>query len=160
MRPKVHTRKHMVQFSLFTVASGALTSLKLASTVEVVGTAVDHVKEGSTISAVYIEMWLTSDDTAAGTAIVTLERLPGTASVMTAAQSAALDDYGNKNNIFHTQMGLLGPNTQYPMAVVKGWFKIPKGKQRMSQDLALRLNVHGQSNGVAGCGFATYKEQY
>ncbi len=160
MRPKVHTRKHMVQFSLFAVASGAITSLKIASTVEVVGTAADHVKEGSTISAVFVEMWLTSDDTAAGTAIVTLEKLPGTATVMSTTNAGALDDYGNKNNILHTQMGLLGPNTQYPMAVVKGWFKIPKGKQRMTQDSALRLNIFGQSNGVSGCGFVTYKEQY
>ncbi len=105
-------------------------------------------------------MWLTSDDTAAGTAIVTLEKVPAGATAMTAAQSAALNDYPNKKNILHTQMGLLGPNTQYPMAVVKGWFKIPKGKQRFGLKDILSLNIHGQSNGLAGCGFFIFKEQF
>ncbi len=160
MRPKVHVRKHIGQNSLFAVASGALTSINIATAVEVVSTGVTDVKEGCTISAVYVEMWLSSDDAASGTAIVTLEKLPGGNSVMTAAQSADLDNYSNKNQIFHTQMGLLPSNVQYPMAVIKGWLKIPKGKQRMAMDESLRLNIHGQSNGVAGCGFTLFKEQY
>ncbi len=160
MRPTVNTEKHYTQFSLFAVASGAVENQILFTAVETPAAAA-QVRTGAKVSAVYIEMWLTSDDTAAGTAIVTLEKAPGIQTVlMSAASSAALDGYNNKKNIFHTQMGLVGPNTQYPMASVKGWFKIPKSKQRFGVNDRLILNIHGQSNGLAGCGFVTFKEQF
>ncbi len=159
MRPTINTEKHYVQASLFAVASGAITKRNIVEAIET-RTSDSHVRIGAVITSVYVEMWLTSDDTAAGTAIVTLEKVPAGATAMTAAQSAALNDYPNKKNILHTQMGLLGPNTQYPMAVVKGWFKIPKGKQRFGLKDILSLNIHGQSNGLAGCGFFIFKEQF
>ncbi len=161
MRPRVHAEKHLVQNSLFTVASGALTALTIAAAKQTVTPAnASHVREGSTISACYVEMWITSDDTAAGTAIVTLEKRPSNLGAMTAAESAALDGYDNKKNVLHTFMGLIPPNVQYPMAAIKGWFKIPKGKQRFGLEDKLVLNVHGQSNGVSACGFFIFKEQY
>ncbi len=161
MRPTVHAEKHVVQHSLFAVASGAIANLLIARGLQThVAASATNVREGSTISAVYVEMWVTSDDTAAGTCIITLEKVQNNATKMTAAQSAALDGYSNKRNIFHTQMGLIGPNTQYPMAVIKGWFKIPKGKQRFANEDDLVLNIHGQSNGMSCCGFEIFKEQY
>ncbi len=161
MRPQVNTEKHIVQQSLFAVASGAITNLNIGRAIAVPTAAATDLREGCRISAVYIEMWLSSDDVASGTAIVTLEKTPGTQTVfMTAAQSAALNAYPNKKNILHTFMGLLPNNVDYPMAVIKGWFKIPKGKQRFGIDDRLILNIHGQSNGVAGCGFFLYKEQF
>ncbi len=162
MRPVINTKKHLVQFSVFAVASGAITNLLLSRGVAVVGAGNPDVLEGSKISAIYVEMWLTSDDTAQGSVICTLEKVPGANSVlMTAAESAALNDYDNKKNIFHTQMGLLGPNAStIPIPVIKGWFKIPKSKQRQGLNDRLILNIHGQSNGVSGCGIVIYKEQY
>jgi len=160
MRAVVNTKKHYVQSSLFAVASGAIVNITMAIAQAVPVAGANVVREGSKISAIYCEMWLTSDDAAAGTAIVTLEKLPGSATVMTAADSAALDTYDNKKNIFHCQMGLTPSNVQYPMASVKGWFRIPKSKQRMGAEDSLVLNIHGQSNGLAACGFFTYKEQY
>ncbi len=161
MRPKVHVEKHVFQVSLFSVASGAITGLVPCAAKQTVTAAnAAHIREGSTVSAIYVEMWLTSDDTAAGTAIVTLEKREGAQPQMTTTESAALDAYDNKKNVLHTFMGLLGPNTQYPMAVIKGWIKIPKGKQRFGIEDKLVLNIHGQSNGVSGCGFFIYKEQY
>ncbi len=159
MRPTINTEKHYVQFSLFAVGSGALVSQLIAAG-NAVPVGATQVREGAKISAVYLEFWATSDDAAAGTCINTLEILPGNATTMTAAESAALDSYDNKRNILHTQMGLLGPNVQYPMALVKGWFKIPKGKQRFGKGVRLRFNLHGQSNGMSVCGFAIYKEQF
>ncbi len=159
MRPKVNTQKHYVQNSLFAVSSGAIVNKTIISAVAA-PTAVNEVREGATVSAVYIEMWLSSDDAAAGTAIVTLEKLQAGVASMTAAQSALLNDYLNKRNIFYTQMGLLPSNVDYPMAVVKGWMRIPKGKQRFALGDKLKLNLHGQSNGLAACGFYTYKEQF
>ncbi len=161
MRPRVHTEKHYVQKSLFAIAAGAINVSTIAFAPQTVVPATNtHVREGSTISAVYVEMWVTSDDAAAGTVIATLEKRPGTSAAMTAADSASLDAYGNKKNILHTQMGLIGPNVQVPIAIIKGWFKIPRGKQRFGQDDSLVLNILAQSNGIAACGFFLFKEQY
>ncbi len=161
MRPVVNTEKHVVQFSLFAVASGAISNLEIVfAKADPTATTASNVREGAKISAVYVEMWLSSDDAASGTAIVTLMKLPGGVLSMSAANSAALNAYTNKKNILHTFMGLTPSNVQYPMSVIKGWIKIPKGKQRFGISDRLELNVHGQSNGLAGCGFAIFKEQY
>ncbi len=161
MRPKVHVEKHLVQISLATVAAGAISNLLLVNArAAPVAATPSSVREGCTISAIYIEMWIQTDDTALGSSIVTLEKVPGAGSVMTAAESALLNDYVNKKNVFYTQMGLTPTSIQFPMAVIKGWFKIPKGKQRFSLNDSIELNVHAQSNGLSICGFAVFKEQY
>ncbi len=160
MRPTVNTEKHFKQDSLFTLASGAISNRNIAVAVVAPAGGNTDVRVGCTISAVYCEMWLTSDDTAQGSVICTLEKVPGNAADMSVGNAAALHSYANKKNILHTQMGLLGPNTQYPMAVVKGWFKIPKGKQRFGLGDQLHFNIFAQSNGVQGCGFFLFKEQY
>ncbi len=161
MRPKVNTEKHYNQESLFTVATGAISNRIIAVSVVVPdATADNQVRQGSVISAIYCEMWLTSDDTGQGTAIVTLEKVNGNAALMTAGNSAALNVYPNKKNVFHTFMGLTPPNTQFPTSSIKGWVKIPRGKQRMGLGDQFVLNVHGQSNGLQACGFFLYKEQY
>ncbi len=157
----VHTEKHVTQHSLFSVGSGALTTLTIASALQDHDPAVaNNVREGCTISAVYCEIWLSSDDAASGTAICTLERRPGGVNAMIAAESAALNSYDNKKNVLYTFQGLLPSNVQFPMPSIKGWIKIPKGKQRFGIGDKLVFNIHGQSNGVAGCGFFIYKEQY
>ncbi len=160
MRPTVNTEKHMVQQSLASIASGAITPLTIAFAVAAHPATVTEVREGAKIENVYVEMWVTSDDAASGTMIVTLEKRTGNMVAMTAAQSAALNSYVNKKNVLHTFMGLVPPNVQYPMVAIKGWFKIPKGKQRFGLQDILVLNVHGQSNGGNFCGFFIYKEQY
>ncbi len=159
MRPVINTEKHYVQFSLASVGSGAITNLDIIDAVAV-PTALDEVREGSKISAVYIEMWLHSDDATSGSVICTLEKLSGDMSVIAVGEIAALGSYVNKKNVFYTQMGLLPNNVSYPMSVIKGWFKIPKSKQRFGLGDSLVLSMFGQSNGFFLCGFATYKEQY
>ncbi len=159
LRPQVHTEKHIVQFSLASVASGAITILTIADAVAVPST-VTNVREGSTIASVFIEMWVQSDDTTQGSNISTLEKLSGDMSGMAAGESASLNSYSNKKNVFHTRMGLISDQDSYPTNVMSGWYKIPKGKQRFGLSDKLVLNLHGQSNGFTLCGFATYKEQY
>ncbi len=159
MRPRVHVEKHVIQHSLFAVGSGALVALQPIQCVAT-PTGLTQVREGATVSAIYVEMWITSDDATAGTAILTLEKLIGSSTVMTAGESASLGSYDNKKNVLHTFMGLIPPNTQYPTGAIKGWIKIPKGKQRFSLGDRIELNLHGQSNGISACGFFIYKEQY
>ncbi len=79
---------------------------------------------------------------------------------MAAGDAAALNAYDNKKNIIYTQIGLISDNLTYPMNVIKGWFKIPKGKQRMGLNDRWNLNIFAQSNGITGCGMFIFKEQY
>ncbi len=161
MRPVVNTEKHYVQQSVATVALGAILPVSIAFGVAVpaAGSPVE-VREGSKISSVYIEMWITSDDATLSSGIVTLEKRSGNMVAMAVGESAALNSYVNKKNVLHTFMGLLPSNTQYPMASIKGWFKIPKGKQRFGIQDLLVLNIHAQLDGLTICGFFTFKEQY
>ncbi len=160
MRPVINTEKHYVQTSLATIALGAILPVSIAFAEAGSPTGVSSVREGAVVKAVYIEMWILSSDSVAATAIVTLEKRSGNMVAMTAAQSAALGTYVNKKNILHTFMGLIGDNNQYPMASIRGWFKIPKGKQRFGLQDLLVLNVHAQTNPIEICGFMTYKEQF
>ncbi len=161
MRPKVHTEKHIVQDSFFTIASGAIRSnIFVIAKQDPAAAQPTQVREGATISACYVELWLTSDDAAQGTVVVTLERRDGPVGVMSAGDSAALNVYDNKKNILHTMMGVISPNVQMATPVLRGWYKIPKGKQRFGLEDKLVLNVLAQSNGVNGCGVFIYKEQY
>ncbi len=159
MRPKVHTEKHIVQFSLAAIAAGAIGKFDLASAVAV-PTAADEVREGSTISALYAEFWITSDDAAQGTQIACIFKKPPKAGNMSAAEIASLNSYEGKNQIFETHMGLTPPNVQSGTPIFRHWLKIPKSKQRMELGSFLTLNVLAQSNGVSICGFVLYKEQY
>ncbi len=159
MRPVVNTEKHISQRSLFTIATGAIDNFIFCNSVAVPTGAV-QVREGAKVSAVYVEFWVTSSDAVAATTIVTLEKLIGSSTNMGAGESASLNTYDNKKNILYTQMGLVGDNNQYPSAVIKGWIKIPKSKQRFSLGDRLALNIHAQTNPIDVCGFVIYKEQY
>ncbi len=159
MRPVINTEKHVAQFSLAAVAAGAVSVSNLASAAAV-PTGSTQVREGAKISAIYIEMWVQSDDAAAGTVIFTIHKLPGAGTNVTTTEMAALNDYDNKKNILFTQMGLIPNNVTYPMNLIKGWIKIPKSKQRFGLNDRLQMNIFAQSNGLSFCGFALYKEQY
>ncbi len=53
MRPTINTEKHIVQQSLATVASGAVTPISIVFA-EAVPTAVASVREGAKIESVYV----------------------------------------------------------------------------------------------------------
>ncbi len=162
MRPTINSKKHFVQVSLANIAAGTITKLSIADAVPVSGiTGADEVREGASIKACYVEMWVTSDDVTQSSGILTLEKKPAQTPAMTAAQSGSLDTYPNKKNILTTHMGLFSPKTgSNPIPVFRGWYKIPKGKQRFGFDDQLILNVHAQSDGLNICGFFVYKEYY
>ncbi len=161
MRPVINTEKHIIQVSLSTIAAGAVTNFVFGTAVAVPTSALGDLREGCKISAIYLEMWIQTDDATLGSSIVTVEKVSGAVTtLMTAAESAALGSYDNKKNIFYTQMGLTPNNVSYPMASVRGWFKIPKSKQRFGLGDRIVVNIHAQSNGLNVCGFGTYKEQF
>jgi len=129
MRPVIVSEKHMLQTSLFTVAAGARSGTDVIRAVAVANkTAATpfEVEEGSIVKAVYIEMWLNTNDTTPGSNIVTLEKLPAGATPITFGQMVALNTYPNKKNILFTSMGLTNPNSSTAIPVLRQWIKIPK----------------------------------
>jgi len=161
MRAVIHSEKHYFQMSIFNVAGTSITSKVPLKAVAIdAKNDVFEVTEGAVVKAIYLELWVRSEDTTATSSIITLEKAPGIATAnMSAAQSAALGDYPNKKNIFYTTMGLINDQDADAIPVFRGWIKIPKSKQRFGLGDAIRLNIHANTTvGLNVCGFFTYKE--
>ncbi len=159
VRPMVHSRKHYVQNAVFSTASGAATNIAIANAVAVSAKDLPHeVEEGCHIKAVYLEYWTTSDDAVNGTCVAIFYKIPAGAGDVSTTEIAALDTYDNKKNVFHTFQGITPNNVQFPISIFKGWYKVPKSKQRMGLGDQLRVTIFGQSDGLVSCGFNTYKE--
>ncbi len=160
MRPIIHSVKHYVQMTLTTVATGAIVNTILLQSVEsTAANLASEVEEGASVKAIYVELWVE------GAVIdqfftITLVKQPAGAGNMTNAQSAALFTYANKKNILYTTQGLASNDgVSGPVPVMRQWFKIPKGKQRMGLTDKIMLNVASRgSDDIKFCGFALYKE--
>ncbi len=161
MRPTINTKKHIVQRSPQSQAGGVITEVILVDAVQNLGagTAAGVVTVGAKVAAIYIEFWCTSDDASQGSANITLEKRSSGLTAMTFAQSIALFTYPNKNNVFYITQGVVPGNVQTPVPLIRGWFKIPKGKQRMALGDKIVLNFSGIT-GATECGFAVFKEQF
>ncbi len=160
MRPHVVTEKHYIQLTQTTVATSAINNVILAEGVAVVDKNLpQEVEEGSIVSAVWVDFWLTSSNTSIGTYNVSLEKVPSGGSNMTNAQSANMNAYPNKKNIFFFRQAIHGDIDNNPLPVLSGWFKIPKGKQRIGLGDKIIVNISSIVNGLIFCGNSTYKEQ-
>ncbi len=163
VRPTINSSKHYVQFSLGTVTGGTIENNKVADAVVANLVNLDNeVREGAVIKAVYIEFWVRTLDTASGSVILTVEKIPGaSAASMSTTDSAGLFVYQNKKNIFYTTMGLVNDQNADAIPFIRMWIKIPKSKQRFGLGDRLNVNIHAQSLIDLGrCGFITYKEYY
>ncbi len=78
---------------------------------------------------------------------------------MTLAQSQNLGAYPNKKNILYTTQGILADaNDGGPtIPLIRGWIKIPKGKQRMGLDDRIVVNITAVG-ALRLCGISTFKE--
>ncbi len=161
MRPRVITRKHIVQLSLQTATAGNRTNNTIVDSVAVLAkNTPSEVEEGSTISAVYCEYWLTTNTANMGTAIFILEKVSGQSTTSAnAGEMASLDTYPNKKNILYTFMGLTNNNVGVSMPIIRKWVKIPKSKQRFGLGDKLVMTYLAQTEDHKLCGFALYKEQ-
>ncbi len=160
MRPVIHSKKHYVQMSLFTVAASTIVTKVIADAVVVSDVAQSFdVVEGAIVKAVYIELWVLGAS-ASASQITVFAKFVGGAAPFSTTEMAALGNADNKKNIFYTTMGLASNDgIANPIPIMRQWFKIPKSKQRMGKGDTLELQVFAQ-NAVAleVCGFATYKE--
>ncbi len=160
VRPMVHSTKHYVQFGRYTIGMAARVDQDIVIAVEgTVANLVDEVQEGSTVKAVYIELWLL-DAGAGGNDVTVVLKLPINSAGPTFTQMNSLGTYVNKKNILFTHQGLI-PNDgiAQPVNVLRGWIKIPKSKQRFGLGDKLVVAVANNSGqDLFACGFATYKE--
>ncbi len=159
MKAPIVSVKHIITLTPNTATVGTLNNLVIATAVvSPDANNSGEVVEGSVIKAVYLEFWATGDDAAQGSCAAFFEKSPSGLTLMTNAQSLAPFSYPNKKNIFHSFQGLMPSNTQNPMNIIKGWIKIPKGKQRMGLGDRLVYSHSGITDGTTICGIVIYKE--
>ncbi len=162
MRPIIHSKKHISQLSQFTIAQSAVDSQVLVIAQEAVSTTPSAIEVGAIVKAVFIELWLGNASTSVvGSYTTILHKNPGGNAVATAANLAALHDFDNKKNILFTSQALVPPTDGGQVMVMRGWYKIPKGKQRFG--LGDRLDLVTRNNNatavdINGCGLAVFKE--
>ncbi len=158
MRPVINSVKHYVHQSPTGSASGALSNFILVDTIArgATVTAAAEVEEGAIIKACYVEFWVKADNPNFSVSVALLKR-PANVTNVTAANLVNMGAYPNKKNVFEFHQGLV-PSGDQTLAVFRGWYKIPKGKQRFG--LGDKLSIALTFTGSAGdfCGFTTYKE--
>ncbi len=160
MRPIITTKKHYVQISRSTVASGTANLEVLVDAKPVSSVAgTDEVEEGAVVKAIFVELWLIADFDDQSF-IITISKQPD-ATFPTFADLTALGNWSNKKNVLYTSMGLIASDSAGPaIPILRQWIKIPKTKQRFGLGDRLHLSIVSQgSQGIFYCGFATYKEQ-
>ncbi len=162
MRPVIKSKKHVFQISQGTVGQGAVVNSIPITAIEGTSTTPGQVEEGAIVKACYVEYWVSQDSASiVGSYTIILYKDPNGLSAATTAQMAALHDYANKKNILFTAQGLLTPNDGGQVPVLRGWYKIPKGKQRFG--LTDRLIITIRNNNATAidinfCGLVIYKE--
>ncbi len=161
MLAPIHSEKHISQISLSSISAGTASGVEVVKAVAVADkNLVKEVTEGSLVKAIYFEIWVKSlVDTGLGSVILIVEKAPLDSTGATYVNMTALNDYPNKKNILYTQQGLTPTETSSnPMNLIRGWVKIPKGKQRMGLGDTVHLRIASATEGVSFCGFALYKE--
>ncbi len=159
VRPMVHSIKHYVQVSLNTVAAGVVNNVVVADAVALDAvTDVDEVREGSSIKAIYFEMWIRSSSTTASSGQTIFWKKISDESNPTSTDMAALGDWHGKSKIFHTFMGLINEFGADAISIHRGWLRIPKGKQRMPLGSRFVFSSFVPTTDSLICGFFTYKE--
>ncbi len=165
MQPPINTIKHIVQRPNTTVTTGTTTSLDIIDAVVAPATGTTfEVREGAVIKAVWVEIWISNAGPSgqSNQLVITVEKLPSGLIPPTNPNMLNLGAYPNKKNILQIFQGLetasVDGNGQ--MAPLRGWFKIPKGKQRFGLGDKLIYSVATVSQNSQTCGVFIYKEYF
>ncbi len=163
MLAPINSNKYYVHQTIVTVVSGVILNVNLVDAVVAPAAATSfQVEEGSLVKAIWVELWLTGASTAGNTSSfnITLEKIPANQTAMTFTQSANLGAYPNKKNILYTTQGVIGSVAGgQPLPLLRQWFAIPKGKQRMGLSDRIMLNISNQGSiDEIICGIFIYKE--
>ncbi len=160
MRAVIKSEKHYIQWTVSPVAVGTTVNENIAHAVVILNKNQDfEVLEGASIKAIYLELWVIGQsDTASGNFLVSLYKKVGGDTQMTQAEHVALNAYDNKKNVLYHTQGISNDGVANAQPLLRGWFKIPKGKQRMGLNDVWELAISTQAEAINYCGFATYKE--
>ncbi len=159
----INTIKHMVTETNTAVASGARKTVIVANCVVAPANAdTTQVKEGSVIQALHLELWIRGEgaDGVDTQQNVYVEKVPAAATAMTYTQALNPMSYPNKRNIIFSSQGVLGDKTTNPIAILNGWYLVPKGKQRMALGDKWIITIAATGQPVGVCGLWIYKENY
>ncbi len=160
----IHSVKHYVHRTNTVISSGNLAALVLVDAVAVsaAGANAFDVVEGSLVKAIHLDHWIINN---AATGINTqfqaiLEKVPTGAPGVTAGEIVNLGSYDNKKNVLHSFQGNLSAGIDGANATpyMQGWFKIPKGKQRMGLGDRIILSMLTTGQSCESCGLVVYKE--
>ncbi len=163
MLAPLNTIKHYVHLGNSFVSANAILVTDVANAKVAPATgASSEVKEGSLVKAIYVELWIFNAGATTTTTqfVITLEKIPSGATAMTFAQSGNLGAYPNKKNILYSTEGVLPANIDGSGAVpvIRQYFLIPKGKQRMGLADRIVLNIATTGQNLRRCGIFTFKE--
>ncbi len=162
MLAPIVSKKHYVQTGLTNIAVAAILNIEIADSVLAPAAALNEVVEGSVVKAVFIEIWALGNSAAGnfGAFNMTIEKRGQGSPAMTNTQSLNLGSYPNKKNILYTTQGVLSTGSvSAAIPLIRQWFAIPKGKQRMGIGDKIVLNLSNISAiGYDVCGIYTYKE--
>ncbi len=162
MQSPIQSVKHIIQRSDSAVATGAISEFVIAAAKPKgdAFSATSSVAEGCVIKAVYCELWLNGDQAGVNTQVTTiLSKQPSGAAAADATAMATLNGYANKKNILFTSQGVLGAADNQSVPFMRGWYKIPRGKQRMGVGDEISWTVfNGSAGNLRQCGLAVYKE--
>lgn len=157
----IHSVKHYVQTTLSSVTAGALGTINVAVAAAPADVnSVSECIEGSVVKAIYCEYWLQQATASLGSFTFAVIKCPDSVVPVT-GDLAALGTYTNKKNVLFTSQGISPANdSNAPLNVIRGWIKIPKGKQRLAYGDILRvcLRNNNGADDINYCGFTTYKE--
>ncbi len=162
MLAPINTIKHFVARTNTEVVMGTAATLPVVTAVNAPATgSTDEVIQGAIIKAVFLEMWIVNNGSSGNStqAVMTLEKVTGTGVNPTFTNMLNLMAYTNKKNILQTFQGVIGPKDAVnPMSPLRGWFKIPKGKQRFGLNDRLIFTIATVAIGLRTCGMFIYKE--
>ncbi len=153
----INSVKHYAHTSSFAITNGVRNSITLVESIVAPATAnAFSVKEGSIVSSIYVEYWV-SGVTADKTVSQCIVKLPGGSIVPSFTEMTNMGTYKNKKNVLAFHQGL-APTGGNIISFFSNWVKIPKGKQRfgLGDELALVTSANGTN--VNLCGFSTFKE--
>ncbi len=162
MLATINSVKHYIPVNLTVTATSGITQISLVEAQELQDVAIaQDVRSGAVVKAVYVELWMIANHaTSFCTFTASLEKIPAAATAMTFAQSQNLTDYPNKKNVLYTTQGIVGSAENNAVPFFRGWFKIPKGKQRMGLGDQIVVNISAITVGVQHCGMSVFKEYF
>ncbi len=157
MRAQINSEKHIVQYPIDTVLAGVAQNIELIVVNQAGGVGSTIVTAGTTVKAIFIELWLLGATSQVGSTTVIVEKLSSGASAPGLVSMADLHAYQNKKNILYTSEGLTADANGNPTPFIRQWLKIPKGKQRFGLGDSLVMTISPQADDTSRCGMAIYK---